>query len=537
MTSNERLMTSSKDKRFAAYSLLLLERDAAARSEHAELFRGYARQVYTAGSGGEGVKAYREKAPDLVAIAIGPEDPEGMETVAAIKKADPEIPLLVICSLEIPELLEEAVAAGVDGFLQKPLKSASLAATFERMSARMTQRRRYLHKRKLLQEYKKAVDAGAIVSKADRNGVITYVNDAFCAISGYSREELIGARHNIVRDPDISDAFFARLWETIMRKEIWRGTFKNRNKNGSAYYVSATIVPITDENDEIVEFLAIRQDVTELQEHRFYLQQRVKEEVERNLSERRAHEEERLREVKFSTIGRLAAGITHEINTPLTYMRGNLEMMISDIEGLADPALKSRLLEDARTVMEGTNRIASIVESMREMASHSKETMQKHNLYATLVTALTVAYNRSKQVCSITLEGAPFVIGIDKERCRFDICMQAQRIEQVWVIIINNALDVLKKVEPYEARRLTITIEEHKRDVTVRFRDNGGGIDETILPKIFEPFESMKQEGGIGVGLNIAKTIVLQHGGRIEGRNEGDGALFEVTLPKECAKK
>ena len=530
-------MTSSKAEIFSEYSLLLLERDAAARDAHAELLRGYARRVITAGIGEEGVAMYRQEAPDMVVIAVEKEEPKGMETVSAIKRADPQTPVLLICSLEMPMLLEQAVAAGVDGYLQHPLERGSLAATFERVAARLAQQRSYLHKRKLLEEYRKAVDAGYIVSKTDRYGVITYVNDAFCDISGYSREELIGNKHNIVRDADISDAFFARLWETIMRKEIWRGTFKNRNKNGSTYYVSATIVPITDENDEIIEFLAIRQDVTELQEHRFYLQQRVKEEVERNLAERKAHEEERLREVKFSTIGRLAAGITHEINTPLTYMRGNLEMMIHDIERLSDTASHFRLLEDARTVMEGVNRIASIVESMREMASHAKETMHRHNLYATLVTALTVAYNRSKQVCAITLQGEPFVIGMDREQHRFDICMQAQRIEQVWVIIVNNALDVLKRVEPYEARRLSITVKENRRNVTVSFRDNGGGIDEAILPKMFEPFESSKQEGGIGIGLNIAKLIIQQHGGRIEGRNEGDGALFEVTLPKECAAK
>jgi signal transduction histidine kinase len=257
--------------------------------------------------------------------------------------------------------------------------------------------------------------------------------------------------------------------------------------------------------------------------------------VEKNIAERKRHEAERLHEAKFSAIGRLAAGITHEINTPLTYMRGNLEMLSEDVGRVEEPTLKGYLQEDVATVMEGVNRIANIVESMREMASQSSEKLAIHNLYATLVTALTMAYNRSKQICTIMLQDEPFAIGMDKERYRFDVCIQRQRIEQVWIVIINNALDVLKKIEPYEARSLTIRIEALGTEtVTIHFHDNGGGIDEEMLPRLFDPFESTKQEGGIGIGLNIARNIVEMHHGRIEAGNREGGAFFSVTLPVAC---
>lgn len=116
---------------------------------------------------------------------------------------------------------------------------------------------------KLLDEYKHAVDRSSIVSKTTPKGVITYVNDPFCAISGYTREELIGQNHNVVRHPDMSPEIFASIWKSIGNKQPWNGILKNRKKDGSSYWVNATINPILDNNDNIEEVIAIRNDITE----------------------------------------------------------------------------------------------------------------------------------------------------------------------------------------------------------------------------------------------------------------------------------
>lgn len=116
---------------------------------------------------------------------------------------------------------------------------------------------------KLLDEYKSVVDRSSIVSKTTPSGIITYVNDQFCEIAEYSREELIGKPHNIIRHPDMSQDVFSVVWDTLHQKRSWNGVIKNRKKDGSPYWVNATINPILDLNGNIEEYIAIRSDITE----------------------------------------------------------------------------------------------------------------------------------------------------------------------------------------------------------------------------------------------------------------------------------
>ncbi|MFA6759670.1 MAG: EAL domain-containing protein [Sulfuricurvum sp.] len=125
----------------------------------------------------------------------------------------------------------------------------------------------------LLEQYKSSVDGSSIVSKTDPKGRITYVNDEFCKISGYARGELLGKPHNIVRHPDMPREVFKDMWYHIKDlKEPWSGEVKNRNKDGSSYWVRAYVVPILGKDGEIVEYIGLRTEITELVEQREKLQ-------------------------------------------------------------------------------------------------------------------------------------------------------------------------------------------------------------------------------------------------------------------------
>jgi diguanylate cyclase (GGDEF)-like protein/PAS domain S-box-containing protein len=118
----------------------------------------------------------------------------------------------------------------------------------------------------LLNEYKRAVDISNIVSKTNPKGIITYVNDKFCEISGYNRNELIGRPHSIIRHPDMERSAFKDLWDTIKSKKPWHGIIKNMRKDGRQYIVDSIVIPILDIDGDVIEYMAVRHDITELEE-------------------------------------------------------------------------------------------------------------------------------------------------------------------------------------------------------------------------------------------------------------------------------
>jgi len=124
--------------------------------------------------------------------------------------------------------------------------------------------KKMLEKQKLLEDYKKAIDNSTIVSKTDRRGIITYVNKAFCDISGYTKEELLGKPHNMVRHPSVPKEAFRNMWKTIKSGSTWNGQIVNLAKDKSSYWVDASISPIYDDEDNLVEYIAIRHDITEI---------------------------------------------------------------------------------------------------------------------------------------------------------------------------------------------------------------------------------------------------------------------------------
>lgn len=120
------------------------------------------------------------------------------------------------------------------------------------------------HTNALFKSYKEAMDQSSIISKANVKGIITYINNNFARISGYTLDEAIGKTHNIVRHPDTPIDMFRKIWETITAQKVWKGVLANRSKEGETYWVDMAIIPILDEHKQTVEYIAVRHDVTEL---------------------------------------------------------------------------------------------------------------------------------------------------------------------------------------------------------------------------------------------------------------------------------
>ena len=382
-------------------------------------------------------------------------------------------------------------------------------------------------------EHKKAIItfASSGIGTMDLKGNFLSVNGAYTKLFGYSEEEMLQKNCLDLSHEDYKD--FAR---TSLKLASEVGTVAQlekvcKHKDGHDVYVELSLDLLPDKESFVVVVNSL-EDKKRLESLNKFLEYRVNKEVEKNTKQLKLIQEEQLKSVKLTSIGSLAAGITHEINTPLTYIKGTFEMMRYDMEELPSSAIKERMVEDSEKITHGINRIANIVESMREVSQTSAEQKEDVNIYQTVVTALTLGYNRSKQIAKIYLNNIEFELDMDKNIYQFITRVQRQRIEQVWIIIINNALDELIKINNYEHRRLNINVYEKDNFIYVEFKDNAGGIDEGIIQKIFEPFVSSKQSGGVGVGLNIASKIIQDQEGDIEAYNEDDGAVFKVKLKK-----
>lgn len=128
-----------------------------------------------------------------------------------------------------------------------------------------------------MEQLQSAISKTTLISKSNEKGKITYVSDAFCEVSGYERNELIGKSHNIIRDPSMSKEAFKDMWKTIKEKKIWNGIVTNRKKDGSKYVVNATILPLLNQGGSIKEYIAIRHDITQLEEYKQRLKNKLDE--------------------------------------------------------------------------------------------------------------------------------------------------------------------------------------------------------------------------------------------------------------------
>ena len=266
----------------------------------------------------------------------------------------------------------------------------------------------------------------------------------------------------------------------------------------------------------------------------FLESQKKLEDINSNLEEKVKEKlDRRLEEVKLASIGEMAAGITHELNTPVTFMKANLEMLrynIEDTEG--NEKLKEESLVFVDTLNEGLKRLRGIIDTTLMISKKGQNKRQKENIYSSLIFSTRMIYNRAKHLSSIYINDILFNLDINENFEIFESNIIKEKMEQVWIIILNNACDEFtKSTKEFDDRKIDIKIFKNGDKTIIKFKDNAGeGIPDIILPKIFEPFESTKVDKGMGVGLNIAKKIVDQHDGTIKAYNEDNFAVFEVEI-------
>ena len=363
---------------------------------------------------------------------------------------------------------------------------------------------------KELADIKFALDQSTIVAITDQRGIINYVNDEFCRISKYSREELLGQDHRIINSGYHPKDFIRDLWTTIASGQVWKGELRNRAKDDSIYWVDTTIVPFLNSDGKPYQYVAIRHDITsrKLAEEQVLLQ---------------AAELQRAAQLSF--VGELAAGLAHEIKNPLAGIQGVVDILIRRRDK-NDPEREA--LEGVRHEVE---RIDSTVRALLDRARPRLISVRASSLSDIVVRAINLA---RAQLANTPTGGRNVSIEFQPPADPITVAIDPAQIEDAVLNLIINALEAVGNdgtVKIQVARAGNERSEEFEDEAIVEVSDNGRGISEEDLARIFNPFFTTRA-GGTGLGLPAVRRIARAHGGRVEVNSTvGEGSTFSLRLP------
>ncbi len=257
------------------YFVLYIGNDDQCDSECNKRIAGSCKRFHTVHTAHEALEQFQTQKPDIVLTDINLPDMDGLQLARKLKEIAPKLPLLILTSVNRPERIIDAIRIGIHDYFLKPIDPKEVLERLETIARTLALKSENRKNKRLLDEYRRVVDISSVVTKTDPKGIITFANEKFLNITGYTRDELIGHSHRIIRHPDTPRETFTDLWATIQAKRVWQGTIKNRKKDGSSYIVNATVIPILDEHDNIIEYIAIRQDVTRLIEQEHLIKQQT----------------------------------------------------------------------------------------------------------------------------------------------------------------------------------------------------------------------------------------------------------------------
>jgi len=241
-------------------SVLVVEDSKLFRVMITDILSRYFNHIDNAENGRDAYTMFKHKKYDLIITDVVMPVMNGIELVAEIRKTEFALPILVMSGISDSDRVIDLINVGVSAFIIKPIDIENLEDQLARVCKPIIEIKK---SQKSLDNYISLVDKNVETSTTNLEGVITHVSDAFCKISQYTKDELLGQTHSIIRHQDTSSEIFKALWTTIAAGKIWQGEIKNRSKDGSEYWTDTTVSPIYDDDGEKIGYTAIRHNITD----------------------------------------------------------------------------------------------------------------------------------------------------------------------------------------------------------------------------------------------------------------------------------
>ncbi|WP_419769398.1 MAG: cache domain-containing protein [Candidatus Marinarcus sp.] len=368
-------------------------------------------------------------------------------------------------------------------------------------------------------EYENVILHNNLVSITDNKGIIIYSNEAFCEITGYTQNELVGKNHNIMRNHTVPDSFYKNLWQTITNGQTWRGIIPSITKEKKHIYLNTTISPIKDHTSgKIVKFIASRFDITDkinadkelMEKHNILVQQS-----------------------KMAAMGEMLGAIAHQWRQPLSTISVAATgiKMHKELEILTDDFL----IEAMDSINHSVQHLSTTIDDFRNFFIPNKKL---NNFY------IKDAIEKTLKLISVQFENHNIIIVKNIEN--FSLYALENELLQVFINLLNNGKDQLL-IQNHPKKIILIETKKVNDSFLIEITDSGGGINEKNLDKIFEPYFTTKEDmQGTGIGLYICKNIIEKNmKGTLNAVNKSFeyqdeqyyGASFIIQLPLQDEKK
>ncbi|HEV3510597.1 MAG TPA: response regulator [Candidatus Sulfotelmatobacter sp.] len=462
-----------------------------------------------AGSLDDAKSQLQKKAYDLVLFEHGTGDAEAVQLVAELHEGGVSVPFILLTEGADEKTVAEIIEADTwNCVARSQIDGATLIRTIHNTLALHSLQKERQVVNESLRKLSRAVEQSPdTVVITDRQGIIEYVNPAFEALTGYTRQEACGRTPRILKSGEQGPEIYQDLWSTIVAGNVFRGILVNRKKNGELYYEEERICPVRDGGGEITHFIAHGRDLTD----------------------RLRLEAQLLQAQKMDAVGRLAGGVAHDFNNLLTIITSYSELALDEVP--RDSGLENKIHE----ILLAARRAAELT---RQLLAFSRKQPQALRV---------VELNRVIADIAKTL---PRLIGEDIEFTFVagqgvgPVRVDPVQIEQVLMNLAANARDAMPQGGHLRVETSNVYLDSDYvqakpaviplgRYALITVSDDGAGIPREILPHVFEPFYTTKPSGkGTGLGLATVYGIVKQNKGYIWVYSEADsGTVFRVYLP------